>query len=93
MVERLLETDFPLMAPPNPPGTSLDTGRNGSLRRAYEAETVSEVTPLRRAALEPDTGSDTSDYLSDPGPPGYTTLPPGKQLGRQQTFVVETRQR
>ena len=83
MAERVLETDFPLIAPPNPPlsvhpriVSSGEAGRNGSLRRAYSE--VSEVTPLQAPAPggESDQGSDTSDYLSDcTGPPGYTTLP------------------
>ena len=83
MAERVLETDFPLIAPPNPPlsvhpriVTSGEAGRNGSLRRAYSE--VSEVTPLQAQAPggESDQGSETSDYLSDStGPPGHTTLP------------------
>merc|ERR1711953_1224805 len=76
MAEKVLETDFPLIAPPNPPLSvhprlvaSREHGRNGSLKRAYSSE---EVTPLR-----PSGGSDTSDYLSDSlAPPGYQTLPP-----------------
>ena len=86
MAERVLETDFPLIAPPNPPlsvhpriVSSGEAGRNGSLRRAYsEVSEVTEVTPLQAQAPggESDQGSDTSDYLSDcAGPPGYTTLP------------------
>ena len=86
MAERVLETDFPLIAPPNPPlsvhpriVSSGEAGRNGSLRRAYsEMSEVTEVTPLQAQAPggESDQGSDTSDYLSDcAGPPGYTTLP------------------
>ena len=76
MAEKVLETDFPLIAPPNPPLSvhprlvgSREHGRNGSLKRAYSSE---EVTPLH-----PSGGSDTSDYLSDSlAPPGYQTLPP-----------------
>ena len=90
MAERVLETDFPLMAPPNPPlsvhpRVVSDPGRNGSLKRAYSSEEVSEVSPLRpgprecaapRHSRESRDTSDTSDYLSDhAGPPGYTTLP------------------
>ena len=76
MAEKVLETDFPLIAPPNPPLSvhprlviGREHGRNGSLKRAYSSE---EVAPLR-----PSGGSDTSDYLSDSlAPPGYQTLPP-----------------
>ena len=79
MAEKVLETDFPLIAPPNPPLSvhprlvasreSREHGRNGSLKRAYSSE---EVAPLH-----PSGGSDTSDYLSDSfAPPGYQTLPP-----------------
>ena len=91
MAERVLETDFPLIAPPNPPLSVHprivgDTGRNGSLKRAYSSEEVSESTPLHRGNRqisdnsEVQDYSDTSDYLSDcqalgPGPPGYSTLP------------------
>ena len=77
MAEKVLETDFPLIAPPNPPLSvhprlvaSREHGRNGSLKRAYSSE---EVTPLHPSGG----GSDTSDYLSDSlAPPGYQTLPP-----------------
>ena len=89
MAERVLETDFPLIAPPNPPlsvhpRVVNDLGRNGSLKRAYSSEEVSEVTPLHTGAGVSDHDSDTSDYLSDSpgqgqGPPGYTTLPPDHQ--------------
>ena len=87
MAERVLETDFPLIAPPNPPLSVHprivnDLGRNGSLKRAYSSEEVSEVSPLHTGVS--DHGSETSDYLSDSpgqgqGPPGYATLPPDQQ--------------
>ena len=78
MAEKVLETDFPLIAPPNPPLSvhprllsEREHGRNGSLKRAYSSE---ELTPLHPGSA----GSDTSDYLSDSqAPPGYQTLPPG----------------
>ena len=47
MAQRVLETDFPLMVPPNPPTMSMAHrllppegrgGRNGSLRAAYSCE-------------------------------------------------------
>ena len=104
MAERVLETDFPLIAPPNPPlsvhpriVTSGEAGRNGSLRRAYsEVSEVTEVTPLQAPAPSPgapggesDQGSETSDYLSDStGPPGYTTLP-HKDL-RHKTYTTNS---
>ena len=102
MAERVLETDFPLIAPPNPPlsvhpriVTSGEAGRNGSLRRAYsEVSEVTEVTPLQAQSPgapggESDQGSETSDYLSDStGPPGYTTLPP-KDL-RHKTYTTNS---
>ena len=85
MAERVLETDFPLIAPPNPPLSVHprivgDLGRNGSLKRAYSSEEVSESSPLRPVdQTSSDKTSDTSDYLSDQAPPGYTTLPPGSK--------------
>ena len=85
MAERVLETDFPLIAPPNPPLSVHprivgDLGRNGSLKRAYSSEEVSECSPLRPVDHNSsDKTSDTSDYLSDQAPPGYTTLPPGSK--------------
>ena len=90
MAERVLETDFPLIAPPNPPLSVHprivrvdETGRNGSLRRAYSCvPEITEATPLQAPAPAArgggsERGSETSDYLSDScaGPPGYTTLP------------------
>ena len=87
MAERVLETDFPLIAPPNPPLSvhprivRLDeTGRNGSLRRAYSCvpeiteatplQEITEATPLQAPAPAArgggsERGSETSDYLSD----------------------------
>ena len=50
MSHRVLETDFPLMAPPNPPlhrlMASVEGGRNGSLRAAYSCE--DELLPKPR---------------------------------------------
>ena len=78
MAEKVLETDFPLIAPPNPPLSvhprllaEREHGRNGSLKRAYSSE---ELTPLHPGSAS----SESSDYLSDrdQAPPGYQTLPP-----------------
>lgn len=68
MSKKVLETDFPLMAPPNPPLSVhprfTEHGRNGSLRRAYSSE---EVAPLHSPS-----SSETSDYVSDSqDPPQY----------------------
>ena len=69
MAERVLETDFPLIAPPNPPlsvhpriVTSGEAGRNGSLRRAYsEVSEVTEMTPLQAPARSPGAPGGESD--------------------------------
>ena len=80
MAERVLETDFPLIAPPNPPlsvhpriVTSGEAGRNGSLRRAYsEVSEVTEVTPLQAPARSPDAPGVESDQ-GDQGDQGSET--------------------
>ena len=71
MSKKVLETDFPLMVPPNPPLSVhprfVEHGRNGSLKRAYSSE---ELAPLHSPS-----SSETSDYLSDTqGPPEYHLL-------------------
>lgn len=80
MSKKVLETDFPLMVPPNPPLSVhprfVEHGRNGSLKRAYSSE---ELAPLHSPS-----SSDTSDYLSDH--PEYL-LQPSEQHPQQDHLV------
>ena len=68
MSHKVLETDFPLMVPPNPPlsvhPNPKEQGRSGSLKRAYEGEECEPLAP--RGSPEQ---SETSDYQSECHPP------------------------
>ena len=65
MSQKVLETDFPLIVPPNPPLSAHREGEGGhgrssSLRRAYSEE---EDQLLRKGGGGGE--SETSDYQSD----------------------------
>jgi len=87
MSKKVLETDFPLMVPPNPPllvhPRFVEHGRNGSLKRAYSSE---ELAPLHSPS-----SSETSDYLSDTqGPPEYHLLSSEQYHKSEPTFRPPT---